>query len=305
MPKGDKRTKKQHYIPQVYLRGFSPDYLREDVEKDKYRIYFYELDKEGLPSRHVPIKSICYKNDLYEVTGGNGDIVLPNNLEKLFSVLENWFSKYRSRLERKAFLPENYKTNCFLAPEEKAFWVTYIVVQMLRTPEVLELAEKTAKEIWKDKVDSNQAKNIARTFCLPFFKELNEDDMETRVMNAFLEPMLNMAFGIGVDIEGRVITSDKTMFIYTKEGFPCKEYGKIIFPITSKLCFYMYGAEEKANVRKNCLFPINEYDREEIIKSIAASAFKKVYSSKELNDNEKGYINEILSDRRKREYAIF
>ncbi len=305
MPNGDKRTKKQHYIPQVYLRGFSSDYLREDVEKDKYRIYFYELDKEGLPSRHVPIKSVCYKNDLYEVTGENGNIVLPNYLETVFSVLENCFSKYRSRLERKAFLPENYKTNCFLTSDEKVFWVTYIVIQMLRSPEVLKLAEKTAEEIWKDKVDSNQINNIARLYCLPFFKELNEDDMETRVMNAFLEPMLSMTFGIGVDVEGRVITSDKTMFIYTKEEFPCKEYGKIIFPITSELCLYMYGAEEKTNVRKNCLFPIDEYDREEIIKSMVASAFEKVYSSKELNDNEIRYINEILSDRRKREYAIF
>lgn len=281
------------------------DYLNDSVTKEKYRIYFCELDKEGLPSRNVPIKSICYKNDLYEVTGEDGDIVLPNYLEHFFSVIENWFSQYRSKLERKAFLPENYTTNCFLTSEEKAFWVTYIVVQMLRLPEVLKLAERTAKETWKDKVNSNQINNIARMHCLPFFKELKEDDVELRVMNTFLKPMLNMTIGIGVDVEGRVITTDKTMYIYAKESFPCEEYGKIIFPISSKLCLFMHGAEEKTNARKNYLFPITEYEREEIIKSMAASAFSKIYSSKELNGSELRYVKEILNDRRKSDYAIF
>ena len=58
-------TKKQHYIPQVYLRGFSPDYLRKKEKvtaAEKYTIYCYALESEEQSKKAVPIKSICYKN---------------------------------------------------------------------------------------------------------------------------------------------------------------------------------------------------------------------------------------------------
>ena len=35
-------TRRQHYIPQVYLGGFSPQYQNKG---EKYTIYFYDLEK--------------------------------------------------------------------------------------------------------------------------------------------------------------------------------------------------------------------------------------------------------------------
>ncbi|MBQ6408615.1 MAG: DUF4238 domain-containing protein [Butyrivibrio sp.] len=299
MPKGDKRTKKQHFIPQVYLRGFSPDYMDGNVENEKYHIYRYALNEKGLPYQYVPIKTICYKKDLYEVTGDDGNIVLPNHLEKIFSTFEKWFSEYRKKLERKASLPENLKTNCFLTSEEKVFWVTYIIVQILRTPQILGLAEEVGAEIWQDRVNDKQLKNIARLYCLPFFKELKEGDKDAAVFDALFEPMREMSFAIGVDPDGKLITSDKAVYIYSTE-FPCAEYGKVIFPITSKLCLYMFGGDEKKNVRKNFLFLINAGHREEIIKSISASALENIYTNHILDKTERKYIKEIIQDRKER-----
>lgn len=35
MPNGSNRTRKQHYVPQVYLRGFAPQYLNKCSENSK------------------------------------------------------------------------------------------------------------------------------------------------------------------------------------------------------------------------------------------------------------------------------
>lgn len=291
-------TKKQHYIPQVYLRGFSPEYNDNNnkIPLSKYTIYCYDLTKKVQSYEPVPIKSVCYKDYLYEVTGHDGEIVLPNYLENFFSVMEKKFSEYRHRLERKVFIAENYKTNFFLTQEEKIFWVTYILIQILRMPQILELAEQAGLETCEEELTNQQAQNIARLLCLPFFGEITEGNKEAKVFHTLFEPMKNMSFGIGVDVQKRIITSDKPVFVYT-EVFPCKEYERIIFPISSQICLFMFGNEDKKMQRKNFLFPIDEEYREEIIKSMSASAFEKVYANRIFNKKERKYIKEIMKDR--------
>ena len=122
MQKKSNLTKKQHYIPQVYLRGFSPEYISSEMKKigkEKYTIYVYDMKKQL--EKSVPIKSICYENNLYEMVGEKGDVVLPNFLERCFSILEEMFGKYRASLEKKVFQKENYRTKCFLKKKKKCF----------------------------------------------------------------------------------------------------------------------------------------------------------------------------------------
>lgn len=297
--KAENITKKQHYIPQVYLRGFSPEYMDKDneVSLSRYTVYCHDLTKEAQSYKSVPIKSVCYKNYLYEVTGHNGEIVLPNYLEKFFSILEKMFSEYRYKLERKVFIKENYITNYFLTQEEKSFWITYILIQILRMPKILELAEQVSLETWKEELTNKQIQNIARFFCLPFFKEITEGNKETRLFEYLFNPMKNMSFGIGVDVQGRIITSDKPVFVHSKV-FPCEEYERIIFPISAQICLFMFGNEDKKILPKNFLFPIEEDHREEIIKSMSDSAFEKVYSNHIFDRKERKYINEIMKDRK-------
>ncbi len=294
-----KLTKKQHYIPQVYLRGFSPNYRCSDKDKEKYRIYRYDLSKADLSGKSIPVKSVCFEEYLYEVTGDDGTIVLPNYLEKLLSHVEEQYSKYRIKLESKAFEISNYRTNCFLTREEKIFWITYITTQFFRRPENIDMAEAFIKENWPVKVTDNQARNIAIEVCLPFFKEVKEGDKEAILFDNICRPLCTMSFGVGVDYEGRIITSDKAIYCYAGD-FPCEEYEYVIFPISSNICLFMYGGCIKKNFRKNFLFQIEEEDREEIIKCISSSANNTIYASHELNDIDKGYIREVLEDKKEK-----
>lgn len=297
MSKNDVMTKNQHYIPQVYLRGFSPEYEKgsKSYPNSRYTIYCYDLNAKKQKYGSVPIKSICYSKYLYEVTGHSGEIVLPNHLEHFFAGIERMFSDFRSGLERKAFIEDNYRTNCFLTNDEKVFWVTYIIIQILRTPQILEIAESLSIETWGDNVSSKQAKNIARKFCLPFFKEIDESSNEAFIINALFEPMKNMLFGVGIGRSKSIITSDKPIYVCGSD-FPCEEYDEIIFPVSSELCFFLFGNENKAKYRKNFLFPIGDEIKQEIIKSMAASSFGKLYSNHILTKMERKYIKEVISE---------
>lgn len=291
MSKDNSITKKQHYIPQVYLRGFSPEYERgkKSQSNSRYTVYVYDLNKKKQNLQAVPIKSICYSENLYEVTGRNGEIVLPNYLERVFACLEKKFSAYRGKLEKKAFIESNYKTNCFLTYDEKVFWVTYIIIQILRMPQILDVAEKLSEETWGKDVSLKQTKNIARMFCLPFFNSIEEDSIEMYIFNALFEPVRNMSFGVGVDRQKRIVTSNKTVYIGTR-NFPCEEYDEIIFPITSELCLFLFGNENKQGCRNNFLFSITDEIRGNLIYSMASSSFEKLYSNHILDKNEKKYI---------------
>ena len=71
MSKKSDITKKQHYIPQVYLRGFSPEYHKGDIRLSKeYTIYFWDKGQNHI-MKPVPIKSICYSGKIFLYNGKN------------------------------------------------------------------------------------------------------------------------------------------------------------------------------------------------------------------------------------------
>ena len=158
------------------------------------------------------------------------------------------------------------------------------------------MAEDVSLEIWKNQINTKQAKNIARIFCLPFFKEIVEGSNEMVIFDALFEPMKNMSFGVGVDRKAKIITSDKPVFIHS-ENFSCKEYGRVIFPITAELCLFLFGKEDKEHYSKNFLFPIDDEIREEITKSLTASSFGKIYANHMLDKKEQRYVKEVLMEK--------
>ena len=243
----------------------------------------------------IPIKSICYKDNLYEVTGKTGEIVLQNHLEKFFSEIEKMFGEYRKKLEGKAIIEKNYCTKCFLKNEEKVFWTTYIVIQILRMPKILELVEKAGLDFFNN-ISIMQARNLARVLCLPFFEEFNEDSDDVKIFASLFQPMSNMSFAIGIDKERKIITSDNPVFI-SKKDIQCSEYDIVIFPISCKLCLFLIGNEKKEKYAKNFLFPITDEIRNKIVKSMADTSYGKIYANHTLDKNELKYINEVTNDK--------
>ena len=286
-------TKNQHYIPQVYLRGFSPEYkpLRKSkLKSSAYTIYTYAIGKEEQLKNSVPIDDVCQIKYLYEMKNEAGEFINPNWLEKAFKCLEDMFSDYRYRLEKKSFHEENYSIKHFLDKEEIVFWLSYISLQVIRLPELLETAQQEVKRLCGNTVSDNDARNFVRRYCIPLFGEVNEKSKETMVFNSIIGPMFPMDIIVGVDIEGKLLTSDKTVYIYTDE-IPCDSYEEVIFPITSQICFVLLGGEKKEGDH-NRLFPIGADQRDYINGCISSTAFNKVYSNHLFSKREMKMIEE-------------
>lgn len=292
MASSGSETVREHVIPQVYLNGFSPEYKQQYGNKT---IYCFNLKSDKQIDIPIPIKSICYEKNVYEVTGSDGNIVFKNHLEKFFGQMEIRFSKYRKKLESKAFNKENYKIISFLESEEKTFWITFIILQILRLPITLNTVKEFIKEYFKENVTDEQARNFSILSTLPFFKELDVDEPDAYVINTLCDCMGKMSFCILVDERGRFITSDQPIYIEA-EDFPKREFNKLIYPITAQLCLVMTGGDEKKYCPRNVLRPVDDSILEVMFKAMICSSHEKIYLNRKLSGIEKNYIKEVFED---------
>ena len=293
MPNGNKPTVNQHIVPVAYLKGFSDD---------KKNVYFYDIENKISPGKAVPIKSILYKKNAYELRNAEKDIIYTNYIENCLSQLEKLLPEYISSIERKAFYRENHNISSFLTSEEKTFWITYITIQILRTTTVLSVAKEFCDINLAKNIGKHNAENLALSYCLPFFEEIHEDDMNA--FSVFVKPFCSMSFDVGV-VEGdkSIFTSDNPVYVEAPI-WPCEEYRKVIFPITSKICLFMYGQEEKKYHKRNGLFPIVPEVLEEILWSVSLRADRMIVSGTNFTEQEMEIIRKARKDRIENDYSI-
>lgn len=273
-------TKKQHYVPQVYLRGFS---------EDDTRIWSYSLDHlDG--GKLVAIKSVCYIKELYEIHKKDGGLVAANWIENVLSKFESMYADYLHALKKKAYNKENYRTKCFLSPQEKTFWKFFVALQMMRSPSVLKEAQIIADELYDDQPLDYQTSSFAVYLCLPFFGEMKPEDRNAFIF--FLKPILNMSIAIGVDESETLFTSDNPVYCYSSQRdiTLLKEYERIVMPLTSSLVLIMLGGDAAKGHDKNRLFRLSEEDQKAIRMSIAYAARSRVFSEKELGKTDRKII---------------
>ncbi len=212
------RTKREHFIPQFYLKHWRY-FETEDM------IIQYQIGSLKTP-KPVPIKSICQKEDLYEYHDEEGRIVLENSIEKCLAALEGIFSEVTKSIESKASNKCNYDTLCFLSCEEKVALIVFVATLVLRDPDILEIAKSTAMEFYGEYISDNIAYNKALKACLPVDEIF--DSTNRNVLNSLIFQLVNMTFQVGISQGGNLLTSDKPVILLGKmDTFKIEE---VMFP---------------------------------------------------------------------------
>lgn len=268
----------EHYVPQIYLQGFS---------SDKKTIYECRTTDLFQPPDVVTIRSICSEKYLYELKNEKGQLVWPNYLEKIFSTIEKLYEIHLKMINRKAFNPQNYSSLCFFSKREKDFWKSYISLQMMRMPKLISMVEEEIEKQNSDFSD-NILHAMALGECLPFFTVNHDTDYLIFKIRAVLE---SMSIALGVDESGSIITSDSPV-VSQAPDYDMEKLEKIEFPISSKLVLFMFGGKQKEQYRKNSLFPLNKSEVKIIQRDIACSAEEWVYSIRPLTTIEKEIVRE-------------
>ena len=70
MPKGAKPTVNEHYIPRMYLRGFS-----EITKSGKAKLWQFSLKSMQQSTVQVGVEDICFEKHLYEIKGSDGSYI--------------------------------------------------------------------------------------------------------------------------------------------------------------------------------------------------------------------------------------
>lgn len=97
MPNGEKPTTNEHFIPQMYLRGFS-----EIKKRDKSLIWQFNLKTMQQTPVQVDIQDICSEKHLYEIKGSDGSIIAQNTIEKTFGKIETNVSRVIRSIQTKS-----------------------------------------------------------------------------------------------------------------------------------------------------------------------------------------------------------
>lgn len=284
MPNGDNITKKQHYIPQTFLKGFSDD---------GKTICRYDLVKK-MQQPHIPIKSIAYDEYLYEIKDKDGKIYKPNYIEKCLSQIESQFSHYKKRLENSVKCEHNYHSKCFLSTEEKVFWKSYILMQMARHTDSIKLV---TDDFLNNVGFPNEiaAKNAALTSLFPFYQSSSSKSSTF----PFLSIFDNLAFIVQYDETGSLFTNDRAgCFISTGRIYKgLKELKFFLFPISSHIIIQMYNMDvsenQQFNSYRNVLLRFDKKNLLFVRKSIANYADKMILSPRPLSNDDIEMIEEM------------
>ena len=278
-------TKKQHYVPQAYLRGFSVD---------GKRVFAFNNKTNKTYDSPIPIESICRKDYLYEIKNNKNKIITPNYIENVLCNLEGQFAKYRKKLEAKAFLKENFKTSSFLSSDEKAFWYVYTAIQLMRLPTILNAAEQLSNELLEKEITDNEAHMIAIAQCLPFFREIKQGD--SNALLAVLPPIEKMTISVGVDTSESLFTSDCPICCYAPNSSD-GVFERVEFPVSSSLIMCFLGGAMRDEYKRNRLFPLEEDDVTAIKEAIVYSSISHVFSKRPFSKREIDMIRRVRRDK--------
>ena len=278
----NKTTTNQHYIPQCYLKQFSPD---------EENIYQYDILSGKSTPVSVPIKSICYKKDLYEFRDDTNAFVHRNLIEKSLAIFEGDFAEVFRSIQSKSGSIANFNTQSFLSSKEKEILVLFLATMILRHPDHLKAAQETTIDVLGDSITETQARNIALSYCLPIYKEI--DVNESNLLNSTLKLFDNMSYQIGVTYKDELWTCDFPVIL---KGYNIQNIiYQVILPISSRIALYMKPRKITGFGYYNSLIYMEKEDTDFVNRLVVEHSKRWIYSKKMLTEKQIKRIHNVKS----------
>ena len=268
-----KPTSAEHFIPQFYLKQFSPD--------NKF-IYQYDVVAGKQTPVAVPIRSICFEKNLYEFQDNAGRFVYQNLIEKTLSAYEGLFANtFRSIISKTQF-PANFRTLSFLSTQERIFLIIFLSTLILRHPDILNAGIETAKESFGKEMEQFQAKNLTLKMCLPIYKMI--DPNEKTILNVVFSWFENMSFQIYVSDKDVFFTCDHPAVIIG--SYSPHHIEELYFPISPRIMLHMMPEDDTPKHYRNRMLPLSDKEIKIITREYSAHCRRWVYSKSPLSEQQ-------------------
>ncbi len=285
MANGIKPTKNQHFIPQMYLRGFS-----EIKKSGKALIWQYNLNTMQQTPVQVDVQDICFEKHLYEIKSSDGSFVAQNTIEKAFGKIETNVSRVIRSIQIKSKNENCLNCSTILSEDDKSYLIIFITSLLYRTPETIEAGISLLKKT-NPEMDTRDARNFTLFNLLPLGIDTEWD--KNTIIRTAIEELSGMAFQIGITDDDVIITSDRPVVLW-----PPKEddqYGRpqaVALPLTSRLLLYLFPVESVDPIAKNCFIKLTPNYINDFCSSLSVYAKNWIYSRNALTKNQLKIIKE-------------
>ncbi len=290
MANGDKPTVDEHYIPQMYLKGFST--VKTSKKPNKETAYIWQFNVKSMQQTKVPVNvcNICFEKDLYEIRDNTGSIVAQNYIERIFGLIENNTRRVINSIIHKSQNEKCLNCSRVFSEEDKSYLIIFLTSLLYRDPQTIERGIKFLEEKHPN-IDRREARNFTLMNLLP----LNIDpewDKNTIIRSAVLM-FDNMFLQVGITDDDIIITSDRPLIIWPSNG-KISEYKPqaVAFPLTSRLVLYLYPTDIIKPDERCCFFKMNDQYIKEIQLNTAMHAQNWIYSKNKLSDDQLKIITE-------------
>lgn len=289
MPNGDRPTVDEHYVPQVYLRGFAADPALE-------RIYRLRLSDISAGCINVKIESQVFQKNLYEVKNSSGNFIGRNYIENCLHDVETLFGEYRSTLfsEIEACKATNELT--YLSQDMRSFLTKFILLQMVRTKSVIQFSQAKATEDLREYVYPYEAKILTFFKLFPFFDTDKATPLVGSNMIDIMSPWLdNMVLFVGYFSDDVLFTSDNPVYALM-EDYNIKEPVEILLPLSPQSVVALIHRDKVGQECNNQILQLSDEWAEHIRECTIIGASDTLYAPYEFDLN---YLKEIKRIRNK------
>ncbi|WP_282037654.1 DUF4238 domain-containing protein [Saccharicrinis aurantiacus] len=281
------QNKIQHFVPQCYLRNFSPNGIyvfiydkiakkqyRNSVDKIAYEDFFYELPESFITNlSEIPFGTKFYEKEFF---ANNVESLFTKLLEKIVEKQQKWINN------RKSFEVFNN--------EEKYLFAQLIAIQYLRMPNIREKYSDASKK------HINAEQKIIKAFLSKSKPELKDSFDKINVQyNKAYDPILHSEIFANIDLfvgmAEQLINKHWIFYYNDNNDFFTSDNPIIVKPHIQKQKPYYEGFGMRG---VEIIFPISST----ILLSILDEDYFKI------SENLTAPFNKI-SDKKKREYNFY
>ena len=297
MANGEKPTEKEHFIPRMYLRGFS-----EVKESGKALIWQFNLKTMQQIPVQVDVQDICFEKNLYEIKGKDGSFIAQNTIEKTFGKIEDNTNRVIQVIRAKSENENCLNCPTVLSEDDKSYLIILITSLLYRDPATIASGIGFLQES-NPNMDDREAKNFTLLNLLPLGLDPEWD--KNTIIRTAIENLTRMAYQIGIANEDVIITSDRPVAIWSpKEDEPYNRPRAVAFPLTSRLLLYMFPEESVDPIARNCFVKLSKAQINDLYGNIAMSARNWIYSRNQLTTEQQRMIKEARKRLDRTEHAL-
>lgn len=289
MSNGNKPTEDQHFIPRMYLKGFSE--VKKKGKKEKAFIYEFNINSMIQIPGQVNIKNICVKKNLYEIFGADGSIIAQNRIEKIFQRIETETIRVIESIKKKSQNENCLACSYILSEDDKSYLNIFIASLMYRDPQTINTGIKFLQDT-NPSMSNVEARNFTIMNLLPFGVD-DEWDKNTIIRTAVAD-ISGMSFQIGIADNDVIFTSDRPV-IKTE---PSKDelYNRpkaVIIPLTSKLVLFLFSTDNVEAIKASSFFKLSTEQIVSVQTYIAKFAREWIYSRYPLTPEQLEIIKKV------------